>query len=62
MVNTTKTQTRRPARPHRRPVVRRSKTRLIDLDGIKLYSMIAYRLSMTIIISLTLLKIGTTGS
>jgi hypothetical protein len=34
------------------------RTRMIDLNGPKLYAMIAYRLSMTIIISLIILKAG----
>lgn len=56
----TMTKTRR-ARPHRSPV-RRHRTRLIDLNGPKLYAMIVYRLVMTAMIVLALIEMGRQGS
>lgn len=51
----------RPVRPHRSPV-RRHRTRLIDLNGPKLYAMIVYRLAMTTLIVFALIEMGSTPS
>lgn len=57
------TKTKAPSRggaSARRPrrAAQNRHTRLIDLTGPKLYAMIVYRLSMTVIISLVILKTG----
>jgi len=58
----TMTKTRASVHGRRHVGTRRTRVRLIDLNGPKLYAMIIYRLSMTALIVFALLEMGRQGS